>query len=332
MALPVSSGEGLTSCSASIGLATTVDAATAHDLIRHAELALHAAKAGGHGRWRRYEPSMTDAITHRLELRSELSRALQEHSLIVEYQPIVALRTRRTAGFEALVRWQHPVRGRIPPADFIDIAEESGLIVPIGAWVLATALSGARDWWQAAPDDPPYVSANVSPHQFRSRGFVDTVHRLLLEARLPPDRLVLEITESLLLRDDDEVWEDLKRLRQQGVRIAIDDFGTGYSALGYLRQVPLDIVKLDRLFISTISTSDRQRELVRGIVGLASTLNLTVVAEGIETEREREVAAAIGCTYGQGFLFSRSISGADAAQRLVNERAVANAAPEAPLG
>jgi diguanylate cyclase (GGDEF)-like protein len=308
LASPIPGIGDMLSCTGSAGVATTMNADTAEELLRHADLALRSAKTAGKSTWRRYDPSASTAAGYRLELRTALSRALRDKALILEYQPIIALGTGRTAGFEALVRWRHPARGVLSPSEFIDIAEESGLITAIGDWVIATAAQEAREWPWTQPDAEAFVSVNVSAAQFRSRSFVETVHRLLAEAGLPPTRLVLEITESLLLRDDEKVWKDLKQLRQWGIRVAIDDFGTGYSALGYLRQVPLDIVKLDRIFISTMATSARQRELVRGIVQLAGTLGLSVVAEGIETERQRKISTAIGCDYGQGYVFARPMS------------------------
>lgn len=303
LAAPVhSSGGTVVVCSASIGVATTKQADNAHELLRNANLALRAAKSTG-GQWRHYEPTMTDRAAQS-ELRSALGRAVDKGELLLEYQPIVALGTGRTVGLEALLRWQHPERGRLLPGEFIEIAEESGLIVPIGEWVLATAMSTAQRWHAALQDHAPYVSVNVSAEQFRLESFAPTVERLLTESGLPAHRLVLEMTESLLLRDEDKVWEALGHLRGRGVRIAIDDFGTGYSALGYLRQIPLDIVKLDRLFVSGLTTSRRQRDLVEGIVTLTRALNLDVVAEGIETEHQRQAAATTGCAYGQGYLFS----------------------------
>jgi diguanylate cyclase (GGDEF)-like protein/PAS domain S-box-containing protein len=298
-------------CTGSIGVATTLLADSGPELVRNAEQALEAAKAVGNGHWKLFEPTMTSAARHRMELRSALSRAVEDDALVLRYQPIVDLHDGHTAGFEALVRWRHPTRGLLSPGEFIDIAEETGLITSIGDHVLRTAIAAARTWEQAAPHDPPYVSVNVSARQFRRPGFVDLLGQRLDAARLAPGRLVVEITESLLLRDDDEVWEDFKRLRRQGIRIAIDDFGTGYSALGYLRQVPLDIVKLDRIFISTMERSRRQRDLVHGIVQLTRALNLAVVAEGIETERQRDIAVEVGCGYGQGYLFSRPMSDVD---------------------
>jgi diguanylate cyclase (GGDEF)-like protein/PAS domain S-box-containing protein len=318
-AQPVLAGADSVSCTASMGVATTVGARTDHEILRNADLALDAAKAAGPDSWRRYESSMVEAVRYRTELRSALGRALTDGSLIVEYQPILSLRTSRTAGFEALVRWRHPTRGLLLPAEFIDIAEESDLIHAVGAHVLSTAIAAAVGWPNRENQPPPYVSVNVSVRQFRVHRFADTVRGLLDRHHLPPRRLVLEITESLLLRDDDQVWEELSRLRGWGVRIAIDDFGTGYSALGYLRQVPLDMVKLDRLFISTMATSDRQRALVAGIVGLVNALGLEVVAEGIETPEQRIICEGIGCPYGQGYLFARSLPASGATAWLERE-------------
>jgi diguanylate cyclase (GGDEF)-like protein len=302
---PIAVGAREVSCTASIGVATSDTAGTAQDLLKHADLALGTAKAAGHGQWRRYDPVMAAAATDRAALRNALSFAAHNDSLTVEYQPIVALATGRTVGFEALVRWQHPAGGSLGPEEFIGIAEESGLIVPIGEWVLATALTAARRWQDSGHDGPPYLSVNVSAQQFRSAGFLQSVQRLLAASGLPPDRLVLEITESLLLHDEDKAWDDLRRLRHLGIRIAIDDFGTGYSALGYLRHAPLDLLKLDRLFIGPLTSSARQRELVKGVVSLARGLELDVVAEGIENRRQRDICAAIGCGYGQGYFFAR---------------------------
>jgi diguanylate cyclase (GGDEF)-like protein len=306
LAQPVHVAGHEVTCGASVGVATTAqDADTGPDLLRNADLALYAAKNVGKCQWRHYESWMRSTVMARLELRSSLERAIEDDALVVEYQPIVALEDGRPSGFEALLRWEHPSRGRLSPDQFIDVAEESGLIAPIGEWVMRRAIDAARTW--GTSDDAPYVGINVSARQFRTPGFTATVQRLIAESGLRPNRLTLEITESLLLRDDDSVWQDLQNLRRLGVRIAIDDFGTGYSALSYLRHVPLDIVKLDRSFIQSMAASVQQRELVQGIVGLADVLGLQVIAEGIETEHERDLAARIGCAYGQGFLFSPAL-------------------------
>jgi len=237
------------------------------------------------------------------ELRDALQHAIKDDALFLEYQPIVKLATGEPVGLEALLRWQHPTRGRIGPDRFIDIAEESGLIVPIGEWVLLSAVAAVRRWSSAIPS-PPSVGVNVSASQFRRPGFTAMVEQVITQSGLAAQRLLLEITESLLLRDDDDVWRDLQRLRDIGVRIAIDDFGTGYSALSYLCQVPLDVVKLDRLFIQTATRSAPQQRLIDGIVGLADALGMQIIAEGIETERERALATRSGCAFGQGYLFS----------------------------
>lgn len=301
----------LLACGASIGVSTTTEAIPSHQLIHQADLSLYAAKEAGKGRYRHYEPQMHTAILHRLELRSALEHALRDDALTVEYQPIVRLADGGVVGFEALLRWRHPTRGELAPGAFIDAAEESGLIVPIGDWVLRTAVAAAAGWRTAVPERAWYVSVNVSARQFRATGFVDRVRAELAAAGLPAAQLMLEITESLLLRDDDRVWEDLHELREMGVRVAIDDFGTGYSALSYLRQVPLDVIKIDRLFTSSIASSPAQRALFGGIVNLAHTLGLAVVVEGVETETERVLAAQAGCSHGQGYLFARPMPDAD---------------------
>jgi diguanylate cyclase (GGDEF)-like protein len=301
---PVPVDGNTVNCTVSIGAATTEDSTTAQELLRDADLALYAAKGSGKRQWRRFEPWMRSSLMARLALQSSLEAALDNNEFFLEYQPIVSLFDSTTVGFEALLRWQHPTRGRLAPDEFIDVAEESGLITPIGEWVMATAFSAARRWRDRAADAEPYVAINVSARQFHSRGFVRTFQRLLTESGVPASQILVEITESLLLRRDGRAWKDLKVLRDAGVRVAIDDFGTGYSALSYLRDVPLDVVKLDRSFVTPMGTSARQREFVHGIVGLAKTLDLRVIAEGVETEQERPAVVDAGCDYGQGFLFS----------------------------
>jgi diguanylate cyclase (GGDEF)-like protein/PAS domain S-box-containing protein len=311
---------GAIPCRSSMGVAVSTAGDDEHELLRQADVALDTAKSTARGSWRRYESAMTEAVAYRTELQAALSSAVDDGSLIMEYQPVLSLTTMRTVGFEGLVRWQHPTRGLLPPAEFIDIAEESDLIHPIGERVLTSAAAAASRW-QSDSSAQPYVAVNVSVRQFRSPEFVDTVHRIVERAGIPSNHLVLEITESLLLRDDDQIWDDLRQLRNRGIRIAIDDFGTGYSALGYLRQVPLDIVKLDRVFISTMVSSSRQRALVRGIVSLASALGLETVAEGIESPQQRDICADVGCTYGQGYLFARPMPEPATTQWLAAEQA-----------
>jgi diguanylate cyclase (GGDEF)-like protein/PAS domain S-box-containing protein len=326
LAEPVLIGTQPVSARASIGVAMVVEARDGEDVIRHADLALYAAKGAGKGQWRRYQSELQAEMAERLRLRAELSRAVENEEFILYYQPIVALASGAPVGFEALVRWDHPERGLLSPAHFIGAAEDSGLIVPIGAFVLRTALATAAEWYRrcvAHGVEAPYVSVNVSARQFRARGFVDTVRRELAAAGLPARYLMLEITESLLLRDDEQVWSHLAELRATGIRVAIDDFGTGYSSLSYLRQVPIDVLKIDKSFIDTASSAPRQRALVDGIIRLADNLGLAVVAEGIERVEDRDLLVSLGCRYGQGYLFARPLSQPDASTWLFTDRVAA---------
>jgi EAL domain-containing protein (putative c-di-GMP-specific phosphodiesterase class I) len=252
-------------------------------------------------------------MVERLELRAALNHAVNEGHFLLQYQPIVDLVTGEAVGFEALIRWAHPVRGIIAPDQFIEVAEESGLIVPIGRWVLDQALHAVAQWRRIVPRSrQPYVSVNVSVRQFRQAGFVEHVRQALEYVGVPARALILEITETLLMRDDEQVWADLTELQELGVRIAIDDFGTGYSSLGYLRQRPIDVVKIDKTFIDDIVDSQQQLGLVTGIVSLAQNLNLTVVAEGIEDGTHRDLLVRIGCPLGQGYYYSQPIGATEA--------------------
>jgi diguanylate cyclase (GGDEF)-like protein len=300
---PFRLGGATVSGSASVGLATTAEASSVDQLLRQADLALRLAKGAGKGRWRRYQAALHTAVLQRIEMRAALEQAVADLNFTVAYQPIVGVEDSATVGFEALVRWRHPTLGLVSPDEFIDVAEETGLIEPIGDWVLQQAIAAATAW-----PGTPYVSVNVSVRQFRAACFVDKVRRALADAGLPPDRLMLEITERLLLRDDEQVWLDLAGLREMGVRVAIDDFGTGFSSLSYLQQVPIDVLKIDKTFTATVSTSARQQAIVDGIVRLAQTLNLEVVAEGIETEADRDLLRSIRCPYGQGYLYSQPLA------------------------
>ncbi|MDQ2674501.1 MAG: EAL domain-containing protein, partial [Chloroflexota bacterium] len=298
---------------ASIGITTTPEAHTAAELLRQADLALYVAKGAGKNQWRRYQTHLHGAMVERLELRSALDHAVNEGHFLLQYQPIVDLASDEAVGFEALVRWHHPVRGVIAPDQFIEVAEESGLIVPMGRWVLDQALHTVAQWRRILPRTrQPYVSVNVSVRQFRQAGFVDQVKASLEYAGVPPRALMLEITETLLMGDDETIWADLAVLQDLGVRIAIDDFGTGYSSLGYLRQRPIDVVKIDKTFIDDIVDDPQQLTLVSGIISLARSLNLTVVAEGIESAQHLEVLAGIGCPYGQGYLYSSPVGPTEA--------------------
>jgi diguanylate cyclase (GGDEF)-like protein/PAS domain S-box-containing protein len=309
---------------ASVGVGTTADAAEASELLRQADLALYVAKGEGKGRWRRYQSDLHTAVLQRLELRGALDQALHDEQFVLQYQPIVDLASGLAVGFEALVRWQHPTRGMIPPGDFIDVAEESGLIVQIGQRVLEQALAAVARWQHQLPVGRlQYVSVNVSARQFRAPGFVALVLDSLDRAGVAPSTLMLEITESLLLRDDEQVWADLALLREHGIRLAIDDFGTGYSSLSYLRHMPIDVLKIDKSFIDDMVASSQQRAVVAAIVRLAETLDLRVVAEGVEEHAHRDLLQRMGCPYGQGFLFARPLPEHEAFALLARDSAAA---------
>ncbi|MER7274128.1 EAL domain-containing protein [Dactylosporangium sp. NPDC000244] len=316
---PFELAHGTVSATASIGVSTTAEAASAQELLRHADLAVYVAKDAGRDRWRRFESSLHSAVVERHKLRADLDRAIAGEAFLLHFQPIVTLADDRTRGFEALVRWDHPTRGMVPPDEFISVAEESGLIVPLGAWVLSQAITAAAQWRIAYPEDEIYVSVNVSARQFRAPDFAQWVLAEIDRMGLPPGGLLLEMTESLLLHDDGEVAAELAALRQAGVRIAIDDFGTGFSSLSYLRRLPVDVLKLDKSFIDTVVSSAEQHAVVDMIVQLARILKLQVVAEGIETSAERELLVTMGCDHGQGYLFSRPLSYGDASQWLSDD-------------
>jgi diguanylate cyclase (GGDEF)-like protein len=301
-------GTHIVSGAGSIGVATSHDATSPTELLRHADMALYLAKGAGKGTWQRYRSDLHTAMVERLELRTSLLEAIDAEQFVLQYQPIVDIPTRGVVGVESLVRWQHPERGLLSPFHFIDLAEENGAIVGIGAWVLRESLRQFAAWQAADPGTAlRYVSVNVSARQFRTPGFVEQVREALADTGAEPGWLLLEITESLVLRDAEQVWADLRALRDLGVRIAIDDFGTGYSSLSYLRQMPVDVLKIDKSFIDDILASTQQRALVNAIVTLAGDLDLTVVAEGIEDAAQRDLLERMGCPYGQGYLFARPV-------------------------
>jgi diguanylate cyclase (GGDEF)-like protein/PAS domain S-box-containing protein len=292
---------------ATVGVATSVDSTDADELLRHADLALYAAKSAGKRRWRSYQPVLSAGMLRRREVQAALEDALKNGEFTLAYQPIVTLDNGQIDGFEALIRWPHPQWGMMLPGQFITLAEETGHIVPLGDWVLRQALSDMVQWrrrMEAPLDGGPHVSVNVSARQFRDPGFCDGVRQALLESGLPPSALLLELTESVLLGDNDRIGAELDELKEIGVRLAIDDFGTGYSSLSYLLQLPISVLKIDKSFVTGIAASWRQYALVEGIVRLAATLEVEVIAEGIETETERELLAGMGCQYGQGYLLS----------------------------
>jgi diguanylate cyclase (GGDEF)-like protein len=310
-----------------VGVATTGDSADTDELLRHADLALYAAKASGKRQWRRYQPVLSAGLARRRELQRALEEAVARSDFTLAYQPIVALNSGELAGFEALVRWPHPQWGMIQPDQFITLAEETGQIVALGSWVLARASSDVAQWRRdreasLSPDRQPdrlYVSVNVSARQFSAPGFVDGVRQVLATTGLAPGALTLELTESVLLRRDDRVHEDLLELKNIGVRLAIDDFGTGYSSLSYLRELPIDVLKIDKSFVDGIAVSEQPLALAEGIVRIARTLHLEVIAEGIESEVQRDLLTSMGCQFGQGYLLAMPME-AGPAERLARTR------------
>jgi len=295
--LQVAGKEMLVTTSVGIALAPA-DGDTAALVLRHAGIALARAKGDGGQRMCFFEQSMDKALQRRRMVEHELRLALGREEFEVVYQPQYDLATERQCGSEALIRWHHPVHGRIAPGHFISVAEDTGLIVPLGEWVLRRACSDAVKW-----PEPLFVSVNLSPAQFRDGDVAETVAQVLKETGLPPERLELEITESLLINDTEEVLGKLNRLRQLGVSIAMDDFGTGYSSLSYLARFPFSKIKIDRQFIRNMTRDPAMRAIVKTIIALGKSLDVTITAEGVETQEQAAILREFGCPQVQGFLY-----------------------------
>ncbi|NCJ08485.1 EAL domain-containing protein [Synechococcales cyanobacterium C] len=293
---------------ASIGIVlSTVGGTQPNQFLRDADTALYRAKVEGKDRYEVFTQEMHAATTQRLTLETDLRHGLRRGEFEVYYQPIVALASQTIIGFEALVRWHHPLLGLVSPAQFIPIAEETGLIVPLGNWVLDQACQQMHEWLQSNPDRLKFISVNLAAQQFLYPDFLAEVDRILATTHLQPCALKLEMTESVMLRKLEISQARLRRLRQSGVQISIDDFGTGYSSLGYLHQFQVDSLKIDRSFVERLSPNLSDQSIVRAIIGLAHTLNIDVIAEGIETRSHFELLLDLGCQYGQGYLFSRPL-------------------------
>ena len=309
---------------ATVGAALTGGSADPDELLRHADLALYAAKLAGKGQWRAYQQALGADLDRRRDLQAALDDALGTSAFGLAYQPIVALRSGEVAGFEALARWDHPRWGKLLPGQFITLAEDTGHIVPLGAWVLRQAAADMARWREHSHAGPrPYVSVNVSALQFRAPGFAGTVASALAASGLPAAALTLELTESALIACDKPMRDDLQALKEVGVRLAIDDFGTGYSSLSYLKELPIDVLKIDKSFLDGVTATDsgRQLALVEGIISIADKLDLEVIAEGIETEAQRDILVATGCHYGQGYLLARP-AGPDRTEALIRRRSL----------
>ena len=284
---------------ASIGIALAPqDGIDLDQILKNADMAMYAAKSAGRRTWRFFEPAMDAHVRERRLLETNLRKAIAEQALEVYYQPCVSLENNAITGCEALVRWRHPERGMISPAEFIPIAEETGLINQLGEWVLATACAEAAGW----PDDVR-LAVNVSPVQFRSGTLALKIVTALAASGLAASRLELEITEAVLIRDDEAALEILHQLRSLGVRIALDDFGTGYSSLSYLQRFPFDKIKIDRCFVNDLAEQDGS-SIVQAVVNIAAARQMTTTAEGVETSEQRDLLRSLGCTEMQGYLFS----------------------------
>ena len=311
--VPYAIGDHAITVSASIGIASAQGAgADAQELVRNADVAMYMAKANGKSGFAVFDPGMHASIRARHELGTDLQHAVDLGQLRLVYQPIVSLESGRISGLEALVRWQHPQRGLVVPGEFIEIAEENGAILPIGRWVLREACERAVAWQAAGVIGPSmFVCVNVSAREIQQPGFVGAVEEALVWAGLEPKRLILEITETALIKATSPTVTTLEALRALGVRVVIDDFGTGYFSLSHLRQFPVDALKIASEFIQLAEDDSRSAALAGAIVALGESLDIATVAEGIETRQQAERMRSLGCTYGQGYFFAKPMSASE---------------------
>jgi PAS domain S-box-containing protein len=304
---------------ASIGIIANSAHATAVDVLRDADTAMYRAKLHGGARCEVFDQAMHEHSVNRLNLETDLRRALERNEFRVYYQPIIALRTGNISGFEALLRWQRPEKGLVSPAEFIGVAEETGLIVSIGKWVLRTACEQARQWHLENPQEPPLtMNVNISARQFTQDDLVTQVEKILRESEVTPTAIKLEITESVTMGDAERTIKVVNELKKLGLGFSIDDFGTGYSSLSYLGRFPMDTLKIDRSFVSNLKSNPENREIIRTIIGLARNLGMDVVAEGTETAEEISYLKTLDCEFVQGYFFSKPVDSI-AAQALLRE-------------
>jgi diguanylate cyclase (GGDEF)-like protein len=308
---------------ASIGIALpSGEDETVDELLRNADVAMYMAKDGGKGRFAVFAPEMHEAAVERMELEADLQRAVKRGEFVVHYQPTVELATSKVTGMEALVRWEHPSKGLLAPADFIPLAEETGLILPIGRWVLHEACRQAVAWSDEYPSRVPLtMSVNLSARQLQLNTVIDDVAAALDETGLDPGRLTLELTETVLMQDGNDVIARLHQLKELGVQLAIDDFGTGYSSLSYLHRFPIDVLKIDKSFTGNLRRGTGEGVLTHAIIRLARTLHLRTVAEGIERPDQVGKLQAMGCHSGQGFYFAQPLPADEAIEKAYGELA-----------
>jgi diguanylate cyclase (GGDEF)-like protein len=310
LAAPVTIAGTTVQVAASVGLTVRQNDSDVDSLLREADVAMYSAKGNGKNRVVLYDPALEHAVDDLARLKADVLNAARRGELVVDYQPLIELATGRVMGVEALVRWQHPTRGLLPPSVFIGPAEANGAIIDIGAWVLATAARQVHSWQHRHHRPDLVLSVNASVRELEQPDFAVRVLDLLRETELPPASLVIEVTESVLANPSNGAAECLDELRRMGVRVAIDDFGSGYSSLGYLRQLPIDILKIDRSFVSGQHSGTQGQALLEGIVGLGRHLGMEVIPEGIEETAELGYLQSLGCVVGQGFLLARPASAA----------------------
>lgn len=279
----------------------------AEEMLQGAEIAMHRGKQHGGSGTEMFDPAMSEEVRHRLRMEGSLRHAIDRQEFLLHYQPIVSLQTRQLIGFEALCRWHRPGEGFISPGQFIPIAEETGMINTLGDWVLSKACEAAQMWSRTRKHNPPFVSINMSGKQLAKPGIVQDVRDALRRTRLDPSRLKLEVTETALISNTDEVADILHQLRDLGLLLALDDFGTGYSSLNYLHRFPFHTIKIDKSFTQLLGTDNDTAGIVPLIIQLARSLNMEVIAEGVETEEQAQLLTQLGCSSGQGFLFSRAM-------------------------
>lgn len=304
----------------SIGIApSTADYQRPEDVLRDADTAMYRAKSLGKARHEIFDKAMHARALNLLQLETDLRRAIEREEFLLQYQPIVALDSFTLSGFEALIRWHHPERGFISPLDFVPVAEETGLIIPIGQWVLREACRQMNGWQTKFPHNPPlYISINLSSKQFSQPGLINEVAWVLKETKIDPKSVKLEITESAVMDNTESATSMLRQLRDLGVRLSIDDFGTGYSSLSYLHKFPIDTLKIDRSFVTQLAENNENSEIVRTIIMLAHNLEMDVVAEGVETNEQLAILRKLGCQSGQGYFFSKPAS-SDGAEKIIAE-------------
>ena len=292
----------------SIGIASMEMGDSPDDVLRNADLAMYFAKSRRKGHFAVYEPSMHNEMMDSLELEVDLRVAVERTEFEIEYQPIVNLVTGEVQGAEALLRWNHATRGYVPPSRFVELAEETGLIIPLGRWVLREACERAREWRSKYGGRRPLqMSVNLSARHFQDPGLLQDVQQALSDSGLEPWALTLEITESVLMHRSSATLERLRALKGLGLNLAIDDFGTGYSSLGYLQQFPIDVLKIDRSFVEAVGNAEVDPVLARAIIALGRTLQIETIAEGIERREQRDGLRTLGCTLGQGFYFAKAM-------------------------